>query len=131
VSNPLGGAQLDLDAGLQNIGQSLSQATGGAGMSGLLSMAFSMVYPALKPLLEVAIRRITVIVKWREGIANRDFTLVQYVTNPSRAGLLAGLADGGAAADGGLPPNLGGSSQGGGTPPPGGGSFFGIGGAQH
>jgi general secretion pathway protein I len=106
ISNPLGGAQLDLDAGLQNIGTSLQQATGGAGMSGLLSMAFTMVYPSLKPLLEVAIRRITVIVKWREGINTRDFTLVQYVTNPARAGLLAALADAGATGDGGgLPTN--------------------------
>jgi general secretion pathway protein I len=120
ISNPLGGAQLDLDAGLQNVGQSLMQATGGAGMSGLLSMAFTMVYPSLKPLLEVAIRRVTVIVKWKEGIASRDFTLVQYITNPSRAGLLAGLADAGPMADGGLPTNLGGGSpQQGAGPQPG------------
>jgi general secretion pathway protein I len=102
--NPAGGAQLDLDGGLQNIGQSLQQSLGGVGgAQGLLSMAFTIVYPSLKPLLEAAIRRVTVVVKWREGLLDRDFTLVQYITNPSRAGLLAGMADAGFSADGGIP----------------------------
>lgn len=106
--NPAGGAQLDLDAGLQGIGQSLQQTFGGAGAQGLLSMVFSIVYPSLKPLLETAIRRITVIVHWKEGSIDRQFTLTQYVTNPSRAGLLAALAqDGGLAGEGGLPANVG------------------------
>jgi general secretion pathway protein I len=99
--NPAGGAQLDFDAGLQNIGQSLQQSFGGAGAQGLLSMVFSIVYPSLKPLLESAIRRITVVVRWQEGSVKRDFTLTQYVTNPSRAGLLAGMLDAGGAPDGG------------------------------
>jgi general secretion pathway protein I len=99
--NPAGGAQLDFDGGLQNIGQSLQQSFGGAGAQGLLSMVFSIVYPSLKPLLESAIRRITVVVRWQEGSVKRDFTLTQYVTNPSRAGLLAGMPDAGVAADGG------------------------------
>jgi general secretion pathway protein I len=102
--NPAGGASLDLDGGLQNIGQSIQQSMGGmGGAQGLLSMAFSIVYPSLKPLLESAIRRVTVIVKWKEGLLDRDFTLVQYITNPSRAGLLAGMADAGLSADGGIP----------------------------
>ena len=96
----MGGAQLDFDAGLQNMGSSLQNSFGGAGAQGLLSMVFSLVYPSLKPLLESAIRRITVIIRWKEGAIARDFTLTQYVTNPSRAGLLAGI-DGGAALDGG------------------------------
>jgi general secretion pathway protein I len=98
--NPAGGAQLDLDAGLQNIGQSLQQSFGGAGAQGLLSMVFTLVYPSLKPLLESAIRRITVIVRWKEGKIDRDFTVTEYVTNPSRAGLLAGMLDAGAQPDG-------------------------------
>ncbi len=106
LSNPLGGAQLDFDGGLQNMGQSLTQSFGqslggGAGMSGLLSLVFSLVYPSLKPLLESAIRRVTVVIKWNEGHTARDFTLVQYVTNPSSAGLLASMADAGAFGDGG------------------------------
>jgi hypothetical protein len=66
-------------------------------------MAFTIVYPSLKPLLEAAIRRVTVVVKWKEGLILHDFTLVQYITNPSRAGLLAGMADAGLSADGGMP----------------------------
>jgi general secretion pathway protein I len=99
--NPLGGAQMDFDAGLQNIGSSLQQSFGGAGAQGLLSMVFSIVYPSLKPVLEAAIRRITVVVRWKEGAIARDFTLTQYVTNPSRAGLAASMADAGAFGDGG------------------------------
>ncbi len=103
LSNPLGGAQLDFDAGLQNLGSSLlQQQTGGMGAQGLLSMVFSLVYPSLKPLLEAAIRRITVVVSWKEGAIQRDFTLTQYVTNPSRAGLIASLGDGGLVTDGGV-----------------------------
>jgi general secretion pathway protein I len=110
MSNPLGTAQLDLDAGLQNIGQTLNQSFGGAGVSGLLSLVFGLVYPSLKPLLEIAIRRVTVVVKWKEGSNDRDFTLVQYITNPSQAGLLAGLGDSGILGEGGPAPNLGGGS---------------------
>jgi general secretion pathway protein I len=108
--NPAGGAQLDFDAGLQNIGQSLQQSFGGAGASGLLSMVFALVYPSLKPLLESAIRRITVVVHWREGLTVRDFSLTQYVTNPSRAGLLAGMLDAGTLPEGGNPVNVGGGT---------------------
>jgi general secretion pathway protein I len=100
--NPAGGASLNLDAGLQGIGQSMQTAFGGAGAGGLLSMVFSIVYPSLKPLLESAIRRITVTVNWKEGSQDREFVLTQYVTNPSRAGLLASMLDSGVfAADGG------------------------------
>jgi general secretion pathway protein I len=100
--NPAGGAGLSFDAGLQGIGQSMQGAFGGAGAGGLLSMVFSIVYPSLKPLLESAIRRITVTVSWKEGSLDRQFVLTQYVTNPSRAGLLASMADSGVfSADGG------------------------------
>jgi general secretion pathway protein I len=112
LSNPAGGAQLDFDAGLQNIGQSLQQSFGGAGAQGLLTMVFSLVYPSLKPLLESAIRRITVVVHWKEGRMSRDFTLTQYVTNPSRAGLLAGMLDAGAIPEGGGAINTGGGLPG-------------------
>ncbi len=106
--NPLGGASLDFDAGLQNLGMGLQQSFGGAGMSGLLQLVFSLVYPSLKPMLEAAIRRVTVVVHWTEGRKDRDFTLQQYITNPSRAGLLGALADAGLGGEGGpLPVNTG------------------------
>jgi general secretion pathway protein I len=101
LANPAGGAELNFDSGLQNLGQSLQQSFGGSGAQGLLSLVFSLVYPSLKPLLESAIRRITIVVHWQEGRVARDFTLQQYVTNPSRAGLLAGMLDAGAFSEGG------------------------------
>jgi len=113
--NPAGGAQLDFDGGLESLGQTLQQnygAGGGASAQGLLSMVFSIVYPSLKPLLESAIRRVTVVVHWKEGPVERDFTLTQYLTNPSRAGLLAGMLNAGAFGDGGAAPNPG-TTQGG------------------
>jgi general secretion pathway protein I len=114
--NPLGGAQLDFDAGvqagMQSMGQTLQSQFGGATASGLLSLVFSLVYPSLKPLLETAIRRVTVEIKWKEGKLDRNFTLIQYITNPSRAGLMAGLAEAGVGGDGGIAPNTGGSTGG-------------------
>jgi general secretion pathway protein I len=109
LSNPLGGAGLDFDAGLAGIGQTLQQSFGGSGTAGLLSMVFGLVYPSLKPMLEAGIRRVTVVIRWKEGAADRDFTLVQYITNPSRSGLLAGMLDSGVA-DGGIPVNSGGAT---------------------
>jgi general secretion pathway protein I len=107
--NPAGGAQLDFDGGLEGFGQSIQQSLGGGmGAQGLLSMVFSIVYPSLKPVLESAIRKITVVVRWKEGALGRDFTLTQYVTNPSRAGLISGMANSGAFGDGGAASGLGG-----------------------
>jgi general secretion pathway protein I len=118
--NPMGGASLDFDAGLQNMGMGLQQSFGGAGMSGLLSLVFGLVYPSLKPMLEAAIRKVTVIVHWTEGRQARDFTLQQYITNPSRAGLLGALAEAGVG-EGGVPVNTGvGNSAAGGSLPGGG-----------
>jgi len=99
---PGGGAGLDFDGGgLQAMGGGLAnQFGGGDGASGILKMVFGIVYPSLKPLLEASIRRITVTVKWKEGEKDREFVLMQYVTNPQRAGLLGqspfALGDGGA-----------------------------------
>ena len=95
----------------------MQQSFGGAGAQGLLSMVFSIVYPSLKPVLESAIRRITVTVMWKEGAIDRQFALTQYVTNPSRAGLLAGMLDAGVFADGGGGPiDLGGATAPGPSP---------------
>jgi general secretion pathway protein I len=119
--NPMGGAALNFDAGLQNIGQTLTQSFGGGGMSGLLSLVFSLVYPSLKPMLEAGIRRVTVTVHWQEGSQTRDMMLQQYITNPSRSGLIAGLAEAGLGGEGGLPINMGGGAAGGGGGAPAGG----------
>lgn len=121
--NPLGGAQLNLDGGLQGMGNSLLQGQfggGAGGAQGLLTMVFALVYPSLKPILESAIRRITVTIHWKEGGSAREFALVQYVTNPLRAGLAGGIVIDGGVLEGGAPPNGGG----GGGPPNSGGSFI-------
>jgi general secretion pathway protein I len=106
LNNPAGTGQLDLDGGLGAIGSSLQNQLaapgGGGGAGGLLNMAFGIVYPVLKPMMEASIRRLTVTVHWKEGPLAREMTLLQYITNPQRGGL---DADGGTG-DGGLP-NLG------------------------
>ena len=94
-----GGLNLDVDAGLAGIGSSLSsQIGGGAGTQGLLSMVMGILYPAIKPMFEASIRRLTVTVKWKEGTNERELPLVQYVTNPQRGGFAGSalLPDGGA-----------------------------------
>ena len=99
---------LDLDAGLAGIGQAMG-APGGGGALGMLSMVFTIIYPSLKPVLEASIRRVTVTVKWNEGFSAREFPLIQYITNPMRAGFAQGSSvDGGAAAGGVTPPGAGG-----------------------
>ena len=47
-------------------------------------MLLSTVYPTVKPLLEGAIRRLTVTVRWSEGNLERSFSVVEYVTNPGQ-----------------------------------------------
>jgi len=81
-------ATLNLDGGLQNIGSMVTQQMGGSGMGtqGLLSMVMGFVYPFIKPMMEASIRRITVTVRWHEGVKPKEFSLLQYVTNPNNGG---------------------------------------------
>lgn len=118
-------ANLDLDAGLGGIAQQLGPQSGGQGASGLLSMVMGFVYPTMKPLLESSIRRVTIVVHWKEGPNKQEFPIVQYVTSPQRGGFGGLLGDGGAPVGpaGGSPVTGGG---GGGVPStsPGAGGFF-------
>jgi hypothetical protein len=59
------------------------------GAGALAPMAMSMVYPQLKGMLEASIRKVTVQVVWKDGSAERDLTVTQYLTNPQQGGLLA------------------------------------------
>lgn len=120
-----GALNLDVDAGLAGIGSSLSAQLGqggGAGAQGLLSTVMGIIYPFIKPMFEMSIRRLSVTVKWKEGTNARELPLVQYVTNPQRAGFAGSalLPDGGAM-DFGAPGTAGtgsaGSSGSGATPP--------------
>ncbi|MFZ5894512.1 MAG: type IV pilus modification PilV family protein [Myxococcota bacterium] len=105
---------------LKGIAQNVSSTTSGIG-----PMVMGMVYPGLKPMLEASIRKVTLRVKWKEGIRERDVLITQYVTDPQKAGLNL---------DGGLGPNQGlgvGGGTGTGMPPaqtlPGTGSPFNTG----
>jgi general secretion pathway protein I len=117
-------AQLNLDGGIQDLGNMLLGQMGGQGMGtqGLLSMVMGFVYPFIKPMMEVSIRRLTVVVHYKEGNRNKDFTLVQYVTNPQNGGFLDGFGDGG------TPPTPT-TGTSGGTQSTGGTSTGGVGGA--
>ena len=98
VLNPAGGAGLNLnmDAGLQGMGNALNS-VGGA--DGLISMAMGIVYPTMKPLMEASIRRLTVTVHWKEGSIEKELSMVQYVSNPQRGNLMGGVPG----IDGGTP----------------------------
>ncbi|MEZ4405239.1 MAG: prepilin-type N-terminal cleavage/methylation domain-containing protein [Polyangiales bacterium] len=50
----------------------------------LASSLLGSVYPAVQPMLEGAIRRLTVRVRWREGTREHSFSVVEYVTNPGQ-----------------------------------------------
>jgi general secretion pathway protein I len=79
----------DGGTGMSTLAQGLTEGPAG-GAGGLAALAMVFVYPQLKPMLEASIRKITVSVNWKEGIRDRDLTIVQYITHPQRAGLLAG-----------------------------------------
>lgn len=64
---------------LGSVAESLGAGTSSAGIA---SMAMGMVYPALKPMLEASIRKVTVTVAWKEGSKDRTLSVVQYVTDP-------------------------------------------------
>lgn len=84
-----GGAAL---SGLSGAMGMMGAAAGGGGgapsgapsprdMAGTL---LTTVYPTVKPLLEGAIRRLTVTTRWHEGEREHSFVVVEYVTNPGQ-----------------------------------------------
>lgn len=100
--NPAGSGaalNLDVDSGLAGIGSALGSQLGssGAGTQGLLSMVMGFLYPTIKPMFEASIRRLTVKVRWKEGLADREMELTQYITNPQSGGFAGSalLPDGG------------------------------------
>ncbi len=77
------------DGGLSNLSGALAAGAAG-GTSALAPLVMGFVYPQLKPMLEASIRKVTVKVVWREGVRSRELVLTQYLTNPTRGGLLPG-----------------------------------------
>lgn len=104
------------DGGVQALSSMMGEASGG--VSGLAPLVMSIVYPSLKPMLEASIRKITLVVNWKEGSKQRDLTIVQYVTNPMRGGITATDAVGLDGADAGSPKGSSTSSRGGLAPNP-------------
>ncbi len=88
-----GGANLGENPDLGSLAQTLSGGEAAAGVQGMIPMLMGMVYPNLKPMLEASIRKVTVVVKWKEGRHERDFSLTQYVTNPQQGGLNGQVSD--------------------------------------
>lgn len=100
ITNPAGGPGLDLniDGGLAGMTTLANQFGGtGAGAEGLIGMVMGIIYPAIKPMYEASIRRVTVTIRWKEGPNERELPLVQYLTNPQRGGFAGSalLPDGG------------------------------------
>jgi prepilin-type N-terminal cleavage/methylation domain-containing protein len=62
----------------------MGSGSGAPDMRGAQGAILAGIYPSLKPLLEGAIRRVTVRVAWQEGSREFSFDLVQYVTNPGQ-----------------------------------------------
>lgn len=91
----------------------LGSLMGGAAAGGTESMAplvMGLVYPDLKPMLEASIRKVTVIVSWKEGSNERELAATQYVTNPMQGGLDPNAAEGLDAIDDALNPDPGGGT---------------------
>lgn len=57
---------------------------GAPNLQGMAAQLLSGLYPTLKPLLEGAIRKVTVTVAWYEGSRQFSFDVVQYFTNPGQ-----------------------------------------------
>jgi len=91
-----GGTPLGALAGAMSMMGGASGASGGSGSGSSLAGAgapsprdmagtlLTTVYPSVKPLLEGAIRRLTITVRWHEGSREHSFDVVEYVTNPGQ-----------------------------------------------
>jgi general secretion pathway protein I len=81
-----GGGMIDqLAAANSEQGGTFDPATmmAGGATDGLAAMAMGYVFPILKPAFEQQIRRATVVVQWREGEAQKEFDVTQYLVSPT------------------------------------------------
>lgn len=128
-ASPLSSGFGEVD-GVDDLAGNLGESASGGGMIG---MALQMVYPTLKPMLEASIRKVIVQVIWDEGKKEREFEVVQYVTNPMEGELnpnaaaqfgaalnAAGLSPGGGLTGSGQPSGSSSASPSGSTAPAGG-----------
>ena len=121
-SEPLGGAIDGLTeiavpaASGGGIGDFASALGGSGGGGGIASFAMTAVYPALKPMLEASIRKVTVKVLWQDGDNSRELAATQYLTQPLAGGFDPSAADGVEDATDQLFDQLGGGAAGGANP---------------
>ncbi|HEX4337879.1 MAG TPA: type II secretion system protein [Polyangiaceae bacterium] len=101
---PIGSGQVD---------QGLGGPPMGGGISSLVPMVMSMVYPTLKPMLEASIRKLTVSVEWQGGGKGKSLDIVEFVTNPMQGGLDPNAAGGLDSAFSAISGLLGGAAPGG------------------
>jgi prepilin-type N-terminal cleavage/methylation domain-containing protein len=87
--------------------------TGAPSPRDMAGTLLTTVYPTVKPLLEGAIRRLTVTVRWHEGEREHSFAIVEYVTNPGQTLPTAEMLNALGGALPGTPPTSPGN-----TPPP-------------
>ena len=91
------GASLGDNPGLGSLAEQLMPSGSGGGIE---SMVMGFVYPSLKPMLEASIRRVTVKVKWKEGVRERELEATQFITRPQEGELATAEQLG---LDGGVP----------------------------
>src|SRR5262249_41088713 len=70
---------------LGRLGSGGPSSAGAPTLQGMAAVLLAGIYPTLKPLLEGAIRKVTVAMHWYEGSREFSFDVVQYVTNPGQA----------------------------------------------
>ncbi len=87
------GASLGESPSMGDLAGMMSSAAPEGGQS-MATMAMSLVYPSLKPMLEASIRKITVRVRWNEGSKRQELAATQYLTNPPEGQLDPSAADG-------------------------------------
>ncbi|MEI8256133.1 MAG: hypothetical protein WCJ30_10730, partial [Deltaproteobacteria bacterium] len=74
------------------VGGAMGGAMGGSGgsmsgapnLQGMAAQLLTGLYPTIKPLLEGAIRKATVTMRWSEGSRAFSFDVVQYITHPGQ-----------------------------------------------
>lgn len=57
-----------------------------SGFNSMISSLMALVYPNLKLMLEASIRKVTVVVSWKEGSVDRELSVVQFVASPQQGG---------------------------------------------
>ncbi len=80
----LAGAMGSMGSGSSGGGSGSLSGSGAPSPREMAGSLLTTVYPTIKPMLEGAIRKLTVSVRWNEGSREYSFDVVEYVTNPGQ-----------------------------------------------